>query len=414
MTRPRVRSWWTGLRSSLWFLPTLIILSAVGLATLTVWLDQRGQVTPGGRQFILVVGAEGARGVLGTIAGSIITVTGVVFSITIVVLQLASSQFSPRVLRSFTADRSTQLVLGVFIGTFTYALLVLRTVRSEFSDYTRFVPALSVNVAVLLALVSMGFLIYFIDHIARSIQAETIIARVTGDALEVVDRLFPEPLGAPAEVDEAAYLEAAPIAVVYANASGYLQSVDPDSIMRHAVNYDLVLRLERRIGSFVVAGDALISIIGGNPVDLPFDSLRNTVTLGAERTPEQDVERGLIELTDIAVRALSPGINDPTTATVCIDRLTEIFMTLGCRAFPPVTRRAKDGVVRVIAPRAEFEDLVSRAYGQIRVYAASNPAVLSAIEMSLQRLLARLPARRQPPILAEIERTHRTRPEVRA
>lgn len=401
----RLASWWVRVHSSLWFLPTVLTLAAAGLATLTVWLDQRGFAVPEGSGFILVAGAEGARGVLSTIAGSIITVTGVVFSITIVVLQLASSQFSPRVLRSFTQDRSNQLVLGVFIGTFTYALLVLRTVRSEFADYTRFVPTLSVNTAVLLALVSMGFLIYFIDHIARSIQAETIIARVTADALEVVDRLFPEELGAGAdELAALEWLQAAPLTVVTAASSGFLQSIDGQKLMRFAEQHDVVLRLEPRIGAFVIAGDPLMSVIRGRAAGLPIDALRDSAVVGVERTPFQDVERGLIELTDIAVRALSPGINDPTTALVCVHRLTEVFMRLGMRRFPSSVRKDGAGAVRVIAPRTEFGQLLFLAYARIRVYAERSPAVTAALVESLQRLHARLPEARASAVMAELDR----------
>jgi uncharacterized membrane protein len=334
----------------------------------------------------------------------------VVFSITIVVLQLASSQFSPRVLRSFTEDRANHLVLGVFIGTFTYALLVLRTVRSEFADYDRFVPTLSVNMAVLLALISMGFLIYFINHIARSIQAETIIGRVTADALEVVERLFPEQLGEDADSSFASdYGAAAAIAVITAPTSGFLQNVDSRRIMRFAENHNAILRLEHRIGSFVIKGDALATVVAGSITPEALEEVRDFAHLGPERTHFQDVERGLIELTDIAIRALSPGINDPTTALVCIHRLTEIFMALGARRFPPVVRKADDGSVRIIAPRPEFAQLLSLAYGQIRIHATANPAIVSAMEVSLQRLLARLPAERKPALITELERTRSAR-----
>ena len=400
----RLGAWWSEVRSSLWLLPALITLGAVALATLTVWLDQRGWATPDTTWFILVAGAEGARGVLGTIAGGIITVTGVVFSITIVVLQLASSQFSPRVLRSFREDRANQLVLGVFIGTFTYALLVLRTVRSEFADYTRFVPTLSVNTAVALAVISIGFLIYFINHIARSIQAETVIARVTRDALEVIDRLFPQELGEGApEADAERLPEESGLPLLAAPRSGFLQSVDPEQVMTFAEKYNVLLKLERRIGSFVIAGDSLISVGAGSVTDLPAEELKGAVIIGPERTPYQDVERGLIELTDIAVRALSPSLNDPTTALVCVHRLTEIFTKLGSRSFPPAARKGKDGTVRVIAPRAEFGDLLNIAYDSIHHHGRTNPVVLTALGTSLEGLLERTPPGRHTTIKKKLE-----------
>jgi uncharacterized membrane protein len=399
----RIRAWWSEVRSSLWFLPALMTLGAVGLAIVTVWLDQHGFGSPEETSwFILIAGAEGARGVLGTVAGSIITVTGVVFSITIVVLQLASSQFSPRVLRSFTEDRANQLVLGVFIGTFTYALLVLRTVRSEFADYSRFVPTLSVNIAVLLAVISMGFLIYFINHIAHSIQAETIIARVTSDALEVVDRLFPEQVGeGAAESAPELYEHATGEPLLAASRSGFLQSIDAEQVITFAEKHGVVLKLEQPIGSFIVAGDTLISVTTGAVDDGTAEELRDAAVIGAERTRYQDVERGLIELTDIAVRALSPGINDPTTALTCVHRLTEIFTVLGLRRWPPRVRKGKNGAVRVLAPRAEFEELLRLAYGPVLLHGRKNPWIIAAIEASLQRLIERCPQHRHAAITAE-------------
>ncbi|MBA2243389.1 MAG: DUF2254 domain-containing protein, partial [Gemmatimonadetes bacterium] len=162
---------WVKVRDSLWFLPALLTLLASGLAMLVVELEKRGVLALGDSDhWLLGGGAEGARGVLSAIAGGLITVTGVVFSVTIVALQLASSQFTPRVLRNFTADRSNQLVLGVFIGTFTYTLLVLRTVRSPTPDQEAFIPRIAVALAVGLVLLSIAFLIFFINHAARSIQ----------------------------------------------------------------------------------------------------------------------------------------------------------------------------------------------------------------------------------------------------
>ncbi len=406
--RLRLGARWSEVRSSLWFVPTLMALGAVALATGTVWLDQHGVGSPDTDWFILIAGAEGARGVLSTVAGSIITVTGVVFSITIVVLQLASSQFSPRVLRSFTEDRANHLVLGVFIGTFIYSLLVLRTVRSEFADYSRFVPTLSVNTAVLLAVISMGFLIYFINHIARAIQAENIIARVTRDALEVVERLYPEELGEGAEPEEThAYQQAPAEPVVAASRSGYLQRIDPDLVMKFAQTHDVVLRIEPRIGAFIVKGDAVISVVTGAGATLPEREIKDAFVIGAERTRDQDVERGLIELTDIAIRAMSPGINDPTTAMACVHRLTEIFMQLGSQRFPPVVRKGTDGAVRVIAPRADFVELLRLAYDSIQLHSQANPMVMATLETSLRRLLQRLPESRGAAVMAQMERLRR-------
>ena len=391
MTRPAML--WARVRESLWFVPSVLTAGATLLAFSTVWLDRHAVL--GGRTywFVFASGAEGARGVLATIAGSIITVTGVVFSITIVVLQLASSQFTPRVLRSFTENRANQLVLGVFIGTFTYSLLVLRTVRSETDGAELFVPALSVTIALALALVSIGFLIFFINHIARSIQAEVIIDRVTADAVEVVDALFPATIGEPAS--ELTRLHTLPPEAdvgwspIPAPSAGYVQAVDEEAIMALAEKHDVALKMESRVGEFLIEGDPVATVSRPLPRDAA-GAIQSAFQLGPERTRHQDVERGLIELSDIAVRALSPGINDPTTACVCIDRLTQILTLLSERRFPDTVRMDKAGRVRLIARLPTFEGLVKLAYSQIRHFGVSNPAIASRLNESLTRLAARV------------------------
>jgi uncharacterized membrane protein len=392
----RLKHSWQVIRASLWLLPALMTLGACLLAVLTIWIDRNNVINIERSWFMLTVGTEGARGVLSTVAGSIITVTGVVFSITIVVLQLASSQYSPRVLRSFTEDRIVQLVLGVFIGTFTYALMVLRTVRSEFQDYERFVPSFSVNVAVLLALASIGFLIYFIYHIAEAILAENIIARVSENALLLVDELFPQHIGQPGA---APALEFVPDHYpcrwqVTAEKGGYLQRVDEAAIMALAEQHDVVFELGLQIGAFVVRGDVVMTVYAETKAELQDDDVRGLLKLGAERTRHQDIERALIELTDMAVRALSPGVNDPTTAITCVDRLTEILSALVERQPPPLVRADDHGAVRVIARRPEFPGLLALSFGQILQHGQHDPRVVATVEHALARIAARAPADR--------------------
>ena len=400
----RVALIWAKLRDSMWFIPAVITVGCSVLAFLLVWLDTMEFSFLDGRNLLFAVGADGARGVLSTIAGSIITVTGVVFSITIVVLQLASSQFTPRVLRSFTEDRANQVVLGVFIGTFTYSLLVLRTVRSEIEDYARFVPALAVAGALVLTILSIGCLIYFINHIARSIQAEYILERVAEDALVVVDHLFPEDLGEPYlnESNESPWDSAQEVAVVRASRAGYLQAVDEKVLIETADQHDTLLHLEKAIGDFVIAGDPLLGV--ASEIDRKtYVRLAGAFQLGAERTRYQDVERGLIELTDIGVRALSPGINDPTTALVCIDRLTEVFAALARRQFPDLVRIGRSGKPRVVARRNSLDTLVSRTFGQLRNHGENQPIVKQRLVRSLELLVDLVVADRKPSFRRELE-----------
>ena len=323
----RLGTWWAYARDSLWFLPAVMTGIATATALLTLRLDAALQADPSATFYLVFGGgAEGARGVLEAIAGSVITVTGVVFSITIVALQLASSQFTPRVLHNFTGDRANQVVLGVFIGTFTYTLLVLRAVRSAADDGQGFVPGLSVGAAIGLALVSIGFLIFYIHHAARSIQASVIIDRATSDTVALVERLFPDPLGKPAQDDKQPCLPTISPAVVTAATAGYLQAVDADTLFDLAEEGGLLIRMEPRIGEFVLPGAMLASVWPADALtEIVVHEVRQAFVLGQERTLQADVELGIRQLADIAIKALSPGINDPTTATICIDRLAEVL-----------------------------------------------------------------------------------------
>ncbi|MBW3656067.1 MAG: DUF2254 domain-containing protein, partial [Gemmatimonadetes bacterium] len=344
-------------------------------------------------------GAEGARGVLSAIAGGLITVTGVAFSVTIVALQLASSQFTPRVLRNFTADRTNRVVLGVLIGTFTYTVLVLRVVRSEFADYDAFVPRIAVSVAVLLVLVSIGFLITFINHAARSIDVSVILDRVARQAVDQVERLFPVQVGDPptAPAADEDPLDGTP-ARVPALQSGYLQAVDGNSLLKLDAGAPLVVRMETRIGTFVLPGETLASVWPAARADERIrDAIHRAFIVGPERTPNQDVEFGLLEMADIAVKALSPGINDPTTAFLCIDRLSQVLAALA-RRDPPPDLRTGDGRVRFIAVHTTFDRAVGLSFDQIRHFGQDNPAVLRKLLDAVTRLSALAPLDRRRPL----------------
>jgi len=347
-------------------------------------------------------GAEGARGVLSTIAGSLITVTGVVFSVTIVALQLASSQFTPRVLRSFVADRTNQVVLGVFIGTFTYTLLILRTVHSTSGGAEAFVPQVGVTFALVLLLVSIGALIVFINHAARSVQASVILHRETQHALRRIEGLFPTRVGRPANADAPSPPEA--LAVVAAKEAGYLQAVQGDTLLEVAEGYGLTIRMELHVGAFAIPGKPLASIWPAHLLDDRAErSVRGAFVLGLERTPEQDVEFGVIEISDIAVRALSPGINDPTTAMLCVDRLTQVLAALSARCPPDLVRTGADGSVRLIARGTTFERAAGLAFDQIRHYGGSNPAIAKKLLNAVLDLAVDAPPRDQVVLTAQAE-----------
>ena len=375
-----VRILWARTRDSLWFIPAIATLAAIVLAVVAVEVPSPEVESRAARLWLFGGSAEGARGVLTTIAGSLITVTGVVFSVTIVALQLASSQFTPRVLRSFVADRVNQSVLGVFIGTFTYTLLVLRTIRSSPTDGASFVPDVAVLLALLLLLVSIGALIVFINHAARSVQAGVILSRETKHTLRVVQQLYPgaSPGGRKAAPSPAPAEESA--ATVTTLRTGYLQAVDLDGLWSVVQRRRLFVRLRIRVGEFGHVGAPLAAVWPERDADDEVAAaIRDACVFGEDRTPDQDVEFGLIEIADIAVRALSPGINDPTTAMRCIDRLTQILVELGQRTPGDLTRAAADGRVALVLPATSFERAMGVAFDQIRHFAAANPAIVKKL-----------------------------------
>lgn len=375
--------YWDRLRSSFWFVPATMACLAAALALAAValdkavgdhWLERLGWSYSGG--------AEGASLLLGTVAGSMIAIAGTVFSMTLVAMSLASSQLGPRLLRNFMRDTANQVVLGSFVATFVYCLLVLRTIRR--ADEGVFVPHLSVSIGVLLAMVSIGVLIYFIHHVSVSIQADVVVARVGRELEEGIGRLFPGHLGQPgpdasiaprdAGLPAAFEREARPVG---APEDGYLQLIDADALMTLASEEDLLLRLERRPGHYLVQGQTMVMVWPAERVTQALvEQLNDAFVFGMQRTATQDVEYSFCQLVEIAVRALSPGINDPFTAVACVDRLGSALCSLARGDMPSPLRFDAHGRLRLVAPGSTFAGIVDTAFNQIRQNARSNPAVL--------------------------------------
>lgn len=373
--------WWDSLRGSFWFLPAVMTAAAVGLSFATVAVD-RAVETDGKHLFGWTYrgGPDGARGVLGTIAGSMMTVAGVVFSITVVALTLASQQFGPRLIRNFTRDRGNQLVLGTFVATFVYCLLVLRTVNG--TETATFVPELGVTAGVVLALASLGVLIYFIHHIAVSIQASQVVERVGAELVATITEVYPEEIGEGAAPAEEPVGDPPPDArPVAAEDAGYVVGVNADAVLRAATENDLVVYLPLPPGRFVRRGDVIARVVtpAGRLPEGVEAGLRGAVLVGPNRTGYQDVEFALLQLTEIAVRALSPGVNDPFTAAECVDRLGDGLGRLAGRTFPSPVRVGPDGRVRVVARRPAFPDLLDAAFDPVRHHARGNPLVLGRL-----------------------------------
>ncbi len=376
IVRVTLLKYWDRISGSFWFVPMLMAGGAIALAYATVALDRA--VTDRwlrAQSWAYTGGAEGATAMLGTIASSMITIAGVVFSMTLVALSLASSQLGPRLLRSFMTDKANQVVLGTFVATFLYSLIVLRAIRR--ADEGIFVPHLSVAFGVLLAVASLGVLVYFIHHVAVSIQADNVVARIGAELAEGIDRLFPEGIGksthGQADFPEAFARDSCPIG---AAEDGYVQLIDGNALLALAVEEDLVLRVERRPGHFVVKGSPLALAWPGKRVpDRTKAQINAAFVLGSHRTPAQDVEFAVNQLVEIAVRALSPGVNDPFTAVACVDRLGAALSRLAQCEMPSPCRHDGESKLRVVTPATAFPDVADAAFDQVRQYARSSAAV---------------------------------------
>jgi uncharacterized membrane protein len=367
---------WDRIRNSFWFVPTIMAGGAIAFAYATVALD--AAVTDRwlrDSSWAYTGSAEGATAMLGTIASSMITIAGVVFSITLVALSLASSQLGPRLLRNFMGDKPNQVVLGTFVATFLYSLIVLRAIRR--ADEGIFVPHLSVALGVLLAIASLGVLVYFIHHVAVSIQADNVVARVGAELAAGIDRLFPEAIGKSShgrtDLPEAFVRDSCPIS---AAEDGYVQLIDGDALLALAAEEDLIVRVERRPGHFVVKDSPLALVWPSTRVhDRTRAQINAAFVLGTQRTPVQDVEFAVSQLVEIAVRALSPGVNDPFTAVACVDRLGAALSRLTQREMPSPDRLDGENKLRVIAPITTFPDIADAAFDQVRQYARTSAAV---------------------------------------
>ena len=391
------------LADSFWFLPALLALLAVGAALGFValdhavggsWVQNIGWVWSGG--------ADGARAVLSVIAGSVMTVVSIVFSLTITALAQTSSHYGPRVLRNFTSDRGVQFTLGIFIATFVYCLLVLRTVRSV--EESSFVPYLSVNIGVLLALASLAVLIYFIHHVSQSIQAENLIADVGQDFQRKLSTLFPERVGEGSDAEQPPddnYWQHAH--QLTSKEHGYLERVDDSALMRLAVQHDLQLKLEKRPGEFVSSNTPLAQTLPATGITDEIEAaLRACFSLGTHRTPHQDALYSIQQLVEIAAHALSPGINEPFTALTCIDWLGGSLRGVIRRDLPSSARYDQNGRLRVVARSLRFEEVAQGALDQIRIYGASYPDIM----VSLLDTLAGLSSDLQRPLDREVLQYH--------
>ncbi|HEY3952729.1 MAG TPA: DUF2254 family protein [Streptosporangiaceae bacterium] len=359
-------------RGSLWVLPTLSVAAALAVGSLLSGINL-GVHSPLAFQGT----PDDARNLLIGITGTMVTVIALLLGLTVVALQLSSTQFSPRLLRNFLRDRPNQLVLSGFVATFAYSAAGLYTVGVSGGNRTASFPRLAVSGSIVLLFISLGLLVFFADHLVHSIQVDTIMDVVQRNTLAVIgDGLLAGSPDAP-EVPGGA-------TAITAVCSGYVQAVRCDLLLSHAARHGVCLRLRPRVGEHVVAGTTLAWIwpaaAAGRAPDPQAlaQALRTGVRIGFERTLEQDAAFGIRQLVDAACKALSPAVNDPYTAVQAIDHLTVIFCALAQRPLGDHVARHPDGAA-VIVPGRRFGEYLAVMCGLIRRYGAREPTVADAL-----------------------------------
>ena len=373
-------------RSGLWFLPAIIVLGFIGLAMGLVALDVH-LGDPLAKRWPLFFGteAEGARSMLSSIATSLATIVGVVFSVTVVALTLASSQYTSRAMRNFMRDRVNQVVLGVLVGAHVYCLLVLKAIGANGES---FVPSIATACAVPIGVVALGYFTYFIHHISTSIQVSKLASTIAADAARSIDDTYPAPLrsssGAPPTVTLPPSLQWYP---VYSGSTGYIERVDMEGLVELAGSRDIIVHVLTGSGDFVTPEfRPVVSIAMSAPPDEHIVAKINELFIvGTYRTIEQDPAFGIRQLVDISLRALSPGVNDTTTAITCIDYLSYLLARAAGRDMTRCMGHTE--LPEQIIPKVTtFPELLELAFDQILESAPANTEVLMRILIALRHI----------------------------
>ncbi len=405
----RSRILYDRLRGSLLTVPLALVAAGFGLALGAVEIDRA--ISRSGNTFAFTGGPQSARDVLSAIASTMLSFTGLVFSVTIVTLQLTSSQFSPRALRNFLRDPISQVSLGVFLATFVFALTALREVRGSDGLVDRFVPGTAISAAFVLVGLSVVLFVGYIHHIAQSIRAVNIIGRIAAETRRSIDRVFPDEVSADDEARrrDGAGLDVAGGRLLAAPRSGVVQLVDGPALVRLAARADVVAAVLVAVGDFVPEGAPLLRVApshrSGDRERRRLDrDLCGTVVIGDERTMEGDPAFGFRQLVDIAERALSPGINDPTTAVQCIDQIHALLRRIAGRAGPEAVWCDDDGRPRVLLPVPTWEALVQLGFEEIRHWGASSIQVRRRLQLALDDLAGVVGPDRLFPVTEQLHR----------
>lgn len=377
----KLKFFWEKLNTSFWFVPILMLLVAIGSAIGFIYFDSQVHFNPDGiLRYLLPATVDSARSILTIIAGAMIGVAGTVFSITLVVLTLASSQLGSRLVRNFMYDKLNQVVLGSYVSSFVYCLIVLSSLKEN--ESFQFIPAVSVIAALVSAIAGIVLLVIFIHHVSISIQSDKVISDISEAMSKSLKKLFPDDIGHEEEEKSTHDMETQRKKFTYNQEirsvkSGYLQSVDGDGLMNIAKENNCVFILHHRPGDFLVQDMIICEVLSNEEFGKENQKeVHDDFIIGKVRTPLQDAEFSIHQMVEVASRALSPGINDPYTAIACIDNLTSVMCYLTTVKFPSSYRYDSEDNLRLIADNHTFTGMLNASFSQIRQYAEKSPSVM--------------------------------------
>ncbi|HVO99168.1 MAG TPA: DUF2254 domain-containing protein [Bryobacteraceae bacterium] len=364
------------LRGGFLLRPLIIALTLGFAGALLAWLDETfpalGELVPKAL-FPSHSDPQVAQVILSGIASSIMTVVSIVFAILLMTLTLASMQFSPRIIVSFSKDRVTQWTLGIFLGTFCYCMAALPTARSLPQV---FVPVVTVFGAMLLALACVAWLLYFIHHVSQAISVSHIVDRIATETEGIIDDVMPQPRSTHRSFENLPREVETWNVPLLSEESGYIRFIDTGLLVTLAKRHHVKIRAVRRVGHFVPAGTPLVLVYKANRLSAEsLNEILGAFDLGPSRTLQQDVEFGILQIVDVALKAISPAVNDPTTAVSCVDQLSRILIRVASRETPASILYDPPGIPRVMIPWIGFEGLLKSAFQQIRLYSKSDVAV---------------------------------------
>lgn len=394
-------TFWATVRESYWFVPSVMAVGSILLSFVTTAIDTTiGSKWLDNIDWLNANKPAGARAVLSTVAGSMITVAGVTFSMTILSISHTTAQVGPRLLNNFMRDKGNQFTLGVFISTFLYCLMILRTVRSAESVVPNagmfveptgaFVPHVAIIVGLLMAIMSVGVMIFFIHHVPESIHVSNIVAGVGRELENRINEQFPSRIGSPHEDTSERDSSASLPDSFYEQAqqlnspqTGYVEFVDAEGLLQIATEHDLLVRLRHRAGDFVTTSSVLLLVAPSENVsDEIAARMEATFVCGAQRTATQNLRFVIDQLVEVAIRALSPGVNDPFTAMNCMDWLQAGLEQLAGRELPDAHRYDQDQQLRLVAEPEDFASFTALVFNQLTPYvAADRNAAIHMMEM---------------------------------